>query len=283
MKVPLLHVIATDLVAEARTFEATAASLIAAGRDRIALHLRLRRAGGRDFFGLARRLGRAAADAGAWCVINGRVDVALTAGAQAVQLGSGALPVDAVRRLAGTRLPIGASVHSAGDAGQRAAEGADFLVVGSVFPTATHPDRIPGGLGLVTACTVAGVPVVGIGGIDADSGRQVIEAGAVGIAVVRAVWQAKDPVDAALGLIDVVAEPAHEGEDDRRMLRVEVNGKDREVNDGRTVAGLLEDLDLDGRLVVVELNRQIIRRTEIEHVALRDGDRVEIVHFVGGG
>ena len=67
------------------------------------------------------------------------------------------------------------------------------------------------------------------------------------------------------------------------MLRVEVNGKDREVTDGRTVAGLLEDLDLDGRLVVVELNRQIIRRTEIEAVALRDGDRVEIVHFVGGG
>ena len=53
--------------------------------------------------------------------------------------------------------------------------------------------------------------------------------------------------------------------------------------DGRTVAGLLEDLELDGRLVVVELNRQIIRRTEIAEVALRDGDRIEIVHFVGGG
>jgi len=67
------------------------------------------------------------------------------------------------------------------------------------------------------------------------------------------------------------------------MLRVEVNGRERDVLDGRTVGGLLEDLDLDGRLVVVELNRQIIRRTEIEAVSLRDGDRVEIVHFVGGG
>ena len=67
------------------------------------------------------------------------------------------------------------------------------------------------------------------------------------------------------------------------MLRVEVNGKEREVRDGRTLAGLLEDLELDGRLVVVELNRQIIRRTEIADVALRDGDRIEIVHFVGGG
>ena len=67
------------------------------------------------------------------------------------------------------------------------------------------------------------------------------------------------------------------------MLRVEVNGEGREVPDGRTVAGLLEDLELDGRLVVVELNRQIIRRTEIADVTLHDGDRVEIVHFVGGG
>ena len=67
------------------------------------------------------------------------------------------------------------------------------------------------------------------------------------------------------------------------MLRLEVNGKDREVSDGLTVAGLLEDLELDGRMVVVELNRQIIRRTEIADVALRDGDQIEIVHFVGGG
>jgi len=67
------------------------------------------------------------------------------------------------------------------------------------------------------------------------------------------------------------------------MLRVEVNGKDREVPVGHTVADLLDDLGLDGRLVVVELNRQIIRRTEIEDVILRDEDRVEIVHFVGGG
>lgn len=72
-------------------------------------------------------------------------------------------------------------------------------------------------------------------------------------------------------------------EDGQGMLKVEVNGKERTVAEGRTVAGLLADLDLDGRLVVVELNRQIVRRTEIADVTLRDGDRVEIVHFVGGG
>lgn len=66
-------------------------------------------------------------------------------------------------------------------------------------------------------------------------------------------------------------------------MRIEVNGQTKEVAGGRTVAGLLEDLDLDGRLVVVELNRQIVRRTEIASTVLEDGDQVEIVHFVGGG
>ena len=211
MNVPLLHVIATDEVAEAPTFQADAEDLIAAGRDRIAFHLRLRRTSGRDFHDLAARLGGVAADSGAWCVINDRVDVALTAGAQAVQLGRGALPLDAVRRIRETQLAIGASVHSADEARRRATEGADFLVVGSVFSTATHPDRVPAGPALVTSCVEAGLPVVGIGGIDAGNARQVLEAGAVGIAVIRAVWQAENPVEEALRLIDLCAQQEGEG------------------------------------------------------------------------
>ncbi|MCL7971389.1 MAG: sulfur carrier protein ThiS [marine benthic group bacterium] len=66
-------------------------------------------------------------------------------------------------------------------------------------------------------------------------------------------------------------------------MNLEINGKRREVADGRSIAGLLEDLELDPRLVVVELNRRIVRRDEIDDVALADGDQVEIVHFVGGG
>ena len=208
---PLLHVIATDEVAKAPTFQADAEDLIAAGRDRIALHLRLRRASGRDFHDLAARLGGVAAGSGAWCVINDRVDVALTAGTQAVQLGWGALPVDAVRRIREAQLAIGASVHSADEAGRRATEGADFLVAGSVFSTATHPDRVPAGPALVTSCVEAGLPVVGIGGIDAGNARQVLEAGAAGIAVIRAVWQAENPVEEALRLIDLCAQQEGEG------------------------------------------------------------------------
>ena len=66
-------------------------------------------------------------------------------------------------------------------------------------------------------------------------------------------------------------------------MQIEVNGKPQEVEDGQSIAGLVSDLDLDGRLIVIELNRQIIRSTERADVVLHQGDRVEIVHFVGGG
>lgn len=66
-------------------------------------------------------------------------------------------------------------------------------------------------------------------------------------------------------------------------MQIEVNGKTREVADGTSVADLLTELELDGRLVVVELNREIVRRTEREEIDLQAGDRIEIVHFVGGG
>jgi sulfur carrier protein len=52
---------------------------------------------------------------------------------------------------------------------------------------------------------------------------------------------------------------------------------------GQTVSGLLTDLELNGRLVVVELNRQILRRGELPEIGLESGDRVELVNFVGGG
>lgn len=66
-------------------------------------------------------------------------------------------------------------------------------------------------------------------------------------------------------------------------MQIEVNGKPREVADGASVADLLGELELDERLVVVELNRGIVRRNERRDVGLQAGDRIEIVHFVGGG
>jgi thiamine biosynthesis protein ThiS len=70
---------------------------------------------------------------------------------------------------------------------------------------------------------------------------------------------------------------------DMHDIEIEVNGEPRRVPEGVSVAGLLERLTVDRRTVVVELNRQILRRTELEEIRLEPGDRVELVQFVGGG
>ncbi len=67
------------------------------------------------------------------------------------------------------------------------------------------------------------------------------------------------------------------------IIEVEINGRPRRVEEGTSVSGLLASLDLDERAVVVELNRQILRRNELGAVILEPGDRLELVHFVGGG
>ncbi len=66
-------------------------------------------------------------------------------------------------------------------------------------------------------------------------------------------------------------------------VEVEVTGRRQAGPAGQTVRGLLDSLGLDGRLVVVELNRQVVRSTEHEEVVLASGDRIELVNFVGGG
>ena len=67
------------------------------------------------------------------------------------------------------------------------------------------------------------------------------------------------------------------------QLEIIINGETRRVASPATVADLLRQLRLDPRTVVVELNRQIIRRPQLEDTKLAEGDAVELVHFVGGG
>ena len=66
-------------------------------------------------------------------------------------------------------------------------------------------------------------------------------------------------------------------------LRLTVNGKPRVVPGPATLSDLLAQLRLDARMVVVELNREIVRRQYLADRELQDGDAVELVHFVGGG
>lgn len=67
------------------------------------------------------------------------------------------------------------------------------------------------------------------------------------------------------------------------MTAIFLNGEPREVDDGTTVAGLLQTLQLDPRYLAVELNRAVVSRTRHAEIALQPGDTVEIVTLVGGG
>jgi sulfur carrier protein len=62
-----------------------------------------------------------------------------------------------------------------------------------------------------------------------------------------------------------------------------LNGEERQVKDGATVATLVRSLNLEGRPVAIELNRRVIPRALFEETALQEGDSLELVTFVGGG
>jgi sulfur carrier protein len=66
-------------------------------------------------------------------------------------------------------------------------------------------------------------------------------------------------------------------------LRIQVNGESQEVPDGSSLEDLIENLSLPRARIAIELNRNVARRAEWATTILAEGDRIEIVHFVGGG
>ena len=135
-------------------------------------------------------------------IVNDRVDVALLSGADGVQLGEEAMCVTEARKLMGPNLLIGSSVHSVEGAVSAESNGADFLVLGAIFETTTHPEVETGGLALVEAVTRhVRIPVLGIGGITPANVRSVIDGGAAGAAVITAISMAPDPRAAVTALL----------------------------------------------------------------------------------
>ncbi len=158
-----------------------------------------------DLYGLALRL-RQIVGTQALLLVNDRVDVALAAGAHGVELGGSALPTDIARTLAPALL-IGRSVHDVANAGGAVADGADLLVVGTMFASRSHPGLSPAGPSLVRkVAAITTVPLIGIGGITAANATQVISAGASGVAAITAITMAPDPKDAAARLVAAVNE-----------------------------------------------------------------------------
>lgn len=174
----------------------------------LAAHARGHSLSGREHYELAVRL---TATAGKSCrarspvrlFVNDRLDIALATRACGVQLSrSGLLPEDA-RRLA-PEWWIGCSVHSLEEARTARDWGADYLLTGPVYHTATHPGGAPLGLGLLSDIVLLGPPVIAIGGMTPERARAATRAGAYGVAAIRAIWDAADPQEAASSLLEAV-------------------------------------------------------------------------------
>jgi thiamine-phosphate pyrophosphorylase len=192
-----------------------ARDLVTAARDAVAggataIQLRMKRAPAGTMCRVASELVRAVSVP---VYVNDRADVAWAAGANGVHVGPDDLPAAELRAIAPRPFLIGVSLGTEGEAEAVRGADVDYWSIGSLFRTATKPDAgEPIGLeGLQSLARLAprGVPVVGIGGIDASNAAAVIGAGASGVAVISAVFAAADVVRATRQIRDAVDGALH--------------------------------------------------------------------------
>jgi thiamine-phosphate pyrophosphorylase len=195
-----VYVVTSSGLAPGRGHRDVAVAAIEGGAT--ALQLRAPELSDEQLRPLASDLAERCREAGVLFVVNDRVDVAAQAGA-GVHVGQSDDPSEARLRI-GSEAVLGISVSSPRQAVEAARAGADYLGV-TVWATATKPEAAPVGLeGLRAVVEATSLPVVAIGGIDADNASETLEAGAVGVAVVSAVGEAPDPVAATRHLVDAV-------------------------------------------------------------------------------
>jgi thiamine-phosphate pyrophosphorylase len=133
-------------------------------------------------------------------IVNDRADIALAAGAAGVHVGEADLPVSAIRRFAPAAFIIGASLG--GDAELANAKDADYVGIGPVFSSDSKNDagESIGVAGFKRLADMVKLPAIAVGGITADRAMQIIANGAVGIAVINAIFRADDPETATRAL-----------------------------------------------------------------------------------
>jgi thiamine-phosphate pyrophosphorylase len=157
----------------------------------------------RQLYEISERAVKLCHEAGASCIINDRVDIALAVGADGAHVGPEDLTVGVARRLLGEGPTLGASARTAADAHKAVAAGASYLGVGPCYPTSTK-DGLPkpiGAAGFAAVAAAVALPVLAIGGVTVDRIPELLEAGAYGVAVVGAIAMASDPAAAARELV----------------------------------------------------------------------------------
>jgi thiamine-phosphate pyrophosphorylase len=163
------------------------------------VQLRDKRASQEDLLPLAVELKEICERAGALFTVNDDVELTQLSGAHGVHLGQEDEPTASAREMLGPGVVVGRSVSSVEEALEAVAEGADYLGVGTIYATPTKPEEEAAGPALLREISGAAisVPWFAIGGVTLETAREVVEAGAPGFAVVRAVLDAEDPAAAA--------------------------------------------------------------------------------------
>jgi thiamine-phosphate diphosphorylase len=218
-RVPRLHLITDGAILTRDGFLAEALEVAEALVVGIptAFHLRGPGLSGRDLWEVGRRLVAPLQARGLRFLVNDRADVAQALGADGVHLAERSLPAFPVREWMGTGALLGRSVHDPDDAGREGAvapgpagrrerASLDYLMVGTLWSTASHPGRpgtgVPRLLRVRSVIQEAGadflLPLIGIGGVTPERVAEVLEGGGDGVAVKGGIWEAPDPAAAAV-------------------------------------------------------------------------------------
>lgn len=193
-----LYVITDEKVSRGRSHLQVAEAAIVGGAD--VLQLRDKEASSGRLYRVALQLRKLTRDAKVPFIVNDRLDIALAADADGVHVGQADLPASVVRKIMGPGKILGVSVDTAEEAILAEIDGADYLGVGPVFEArGTKPDAgVPVGVGHIARIRRhCRLPIVAIGGIDAENARKVREAGADAAAVISAIVAADDISQAA--------------------------------------------------------------------------------------
>jgi len=158
-----------------------------------------------DLYPVARALRRRCREAGCLFIVNDRVDLALALEADGVHVGQDDLPARDTRRLLRPGMILGVSTHDESQARLARDDGADYVAVGSMYPTGSKTGfNLVGPDLLRRVRPEIPVPLVAIGGITLDNVGEVIRAGADAVAVISAVSKAADPAAAARRFLEAI-------------------------------------------------------------------------------
>lgn len=162
------------------------------------VQLREKQANGKTFYEKAIKLKKLLDQYNIPLIINDRVDIALAVGADGIHIGQKDIPLKAVKEIVPSHMVIGVSVSTPLEAIQAEKDGADYIGVGSVFPTESKEDAeiLPYGM-LDSILASVHIPAVAIGGINLHNVETLKRKSLAGLAVVSGILHAPDPLIAA--------------------------------------------------------------------------------------